>query len=512
MSTTSTPVQSSSAETASFDNEDTVMVSIKDIQDDSPTLMFSAEAPEMVPSKLQDELKAISTTNRMFENWAKTFRCVPEQYFTPSTEDDVIKIIHLARILGKKVKAIGSGHSPSDLACTDGFMINTDKLNRLINVDQATKTVTVEAGMRLQDLHPILEQHGLALSSLGSISEQSIAGATATATHGSGAEFQSLCGSVLDLTMITASGNRIYCSKTVNSDLFHAAVCSMGSLGIITRMTLQCEDAFRLESIQEPGKLSDVLDRMDELIHSAQHVRIWWYPYTGNVVIWRANRTTKAIQQPPPSWRSSYWFSSQVYQAMLYVTRFIPNLIPALSRFMFWATQSRRIERVDTSFKVFNFDCLFPQYTTEWAIPWSRTSDALRALEQFVEHDQTLINGNEGDKGRRVRVHSPVEIRFVKKDDIWLSPAYMVDICYIGLIMYRPYGLPVPYKRMWTGFEKIMSSLGGRPHWAKAHPVTFEELRASYPKLDEFTQIRKELDPTGMFMNDYLKRHLEPTL
>ncbi|KAG0259783.1 hypothetical protein DFQ27_003903 [Actinomortierella ambigua] len=315
---------------------------------------------------------------------------------------------------------------------------------------------------------------------------------------------EELVGLTKDVTMITASGNQIYASETVNSDIYHAAICSMGALGIITRVTLQCEPAFRLESVQEPGKLSDVLGKMDEIIHSAEHVRLWWYPYTNNVMIWRANRTTKAIQQPAPSWRSSHWFSFHVYQAMLYVTRFVPSLIPALSHFMFWATQSKKIERIDTSVKTFNIDCLFPQYTTEWAIPWSKTSDALMALEHYIERDQ-------GSEEPRVRVHSPVEIRFVKKDKIWLSPAYGVNTCYIGLIMYRPFGAPVPYKRLWTGFERIMSSLGGRPHWAKAHSVTYDELRDSYPKMDQFTLLRKELDPSGMFMNNYLIRHLEPS-
>ncbi|KAF9972100.1 hypothetical protein BGZ73_004817 [Actinomortierella ambigua] len=493
---------SSLVESAIFDSKDTVVVSLEDVHDE--VLVSVAPKQELSPSKLLAELKAISTPGKEFKNWAKTFSCIPEQYFTPRTEDEVVKIIHLAAILGKKVKAIGSGHSPSDLACTDGFMINTDCLNRLVKVDMETKTVTVEAGIRLMELNQILDHHGLALSSLGSISEQSIAGAISTATHGTGAEFHSLCGSVLDLTLITASGSQIYASKTVNPDVYHAAICSMGALGIITRVTLQCEPAFKLESIQEPGKLSDVLGKMDVIIHSAEHVRLWWYPYTNNVMIWRANRTTKPTQQPVPSWRSSYWFSFHVYQAMLYVTRFVPSLIPALSRFMFWATQSRKIERVDTSVKTFNIDCLFPQYTTEWAIPWSKTSDALMALEQYIERDQD-------GKKPCIRVHSPVEIRFVKKDDIWLSPAYGVNTCYIGLIMYRPYGTAVPYRQLWTGFERIMSSFGGRPHWAKAHSVTYDELRVSYPKLDQFTQVRKELDPSGMFMNDYLMRHLEPT-
>jgi L-gulonolactone oxidase len=123
---------------------------------------------------------------------------------------------------------------------------------------------------------------------------------------------------------------------------------------------------------------------------------------------------------------------------------------------MFWATQSRPVERVDDSVKIFNFDCLFPQYVNEWAIPWSRTAEALRALEHFIETGSvkvesssssssspstttttTTITTTTAAKAVGLNVHFPIEIRFVKKDDAWLSPAYGVDSCYIGIIMYR---------------------------------------------------------------------------
>ncbi|KAF8924711.1 D-arabinono-1,4-lactone oxidase-domain-containing protein [Dissophora ornata] len=495
--------------------------------DSNSASLNSKENTQLDVSVLQQQLQSLSKSNKTFENWARTFRCVPEQYYTPTTEEEIIKIIHLARLSGKRVKAIGTGHSPSDLACTDGFMINTDKLNRLISVDKSKMTITVQAGMKLHKLHDHLELYDLAMSNLGSISDQSVAGAMSTATHGSGAEYSSLCASVLDLTMITASGELLYCSKTEKPDIFNAAVCSLGSLGIITRMTLQSEPAFRLENKQDPAKLDDVLKNLDSIIHSAEHVRLWWYPHTDNVVVWRANRTTKEISRPVSSWRTSYWFTFHVYQGLLYICRFIPRLIPTLSRFMFWATQSKPLEQVGGSVEVFNFDCLFPQYVNEWAIPWSRTAEALRALDQFIETGSVKVESGVGVaapsdekkdghavkvvKEAGLKVHFPIEIRFVKKDDVWLSPAYGVDSCYIGIIMYRPYGTPVPYKRFWAGYEQIMASFEGRPHWAKKHSVTFEGLQRSYPKMDAFCEIRAKLDPKGMFLNDYLRRHLIPS-
>lgn len=263
---------------------------------------------------------------------------------------------------------------------------------------------------------------------------------------------------MLDLTLITANGETLYCSKTDQPEVFYAATCSLGALGIITRMTLQCEPAFRLENRQEPAKLDHVLQNMDSIIHSAQHVRLWWYPHTDNVVIWRANRTRKEITPRIISWHTSHWFRYHLYQGLLYVCRFIPSLIPTLTRFMFWATQSKVIERVDDSVKIFNFDCLFPQYVNEWAIPWSRTVEAVKALDRFIETGSVKVESGvvygsssssssgivatapaapPADKETGLKVHYPIEIRFVKRDDAWLSPAYGVDSCYIGIIMYR---------------------------------------------------------------------------
>ncbi|CAG8707862.1 17409_t:CDS:2, partial [Acaulospora morrowiae] len=98
-------------------------------------------------------------------------------------------------------------------------------------------------------------------------------------------------------------------------------------------------------------------------------------------------------------------------------------------------------------------------------------------------------------------------VRFVDQDDVWLSPAYGRRICYIGIIMYRPYKQPTPYKKYWTAFEEIMKSCEGRPHWAKAHKMSVLELSKSYPKFESFINIQKQLDPSGIFLNSYLKRH-----
>ncbi|KAI9365256.1 D-arabinono-1,4-lactone oxidase-domain-containing protein [Pilaira anomala] len=445
--------------------------------------------------QLDSELQQIAVDNFTFQNWSKTFKCTPELLFTPVTESQVQKVILLAKKLNKPLKAFGSGHSPSDLACSPGFMINIDKMDRLLKVDSKNHTVTVEAGMSLHTLHKVLRENGLALSNLGSISDQSIAGVMATATHGTGAHFACLSTLILDITLITADGSILYCSPKENQEVFEAARCSLGALGIITRMTLQAEPDFRLEAIQKPYKFSDVLNDWDAVIHSAEHARVWWYPHTDDCVVWRANRTTKEISRKGPTFIMENWYGFHAYQAMLNITRYSTSLIPYLTKIMFKTLHSKPVEVVDVSNKVFNFDCLFPQYVNEWAIDWKDAPDMLRRLDKFITEND-------------LKVHFPVEIRFVDEDDVWLSPAYGRKTCYIGVIMYRPYGKAVPYKKYWKGYEDLMREYNGRPHWAKAHGQTRQNLEASYPKFHDFLRVRQQLDPNGMFLNDYLKRHV----
>ncbi|CAG8621907.1 9360_t:CDS:2, partial [Acaulospora colombiana] len=377
-----------------------------------------------------EELQKILKPGVKFRNWSKTFGCAPELYFEPECEEDVIKIVELAKTNNKNVRAIGSGHSPSDLACTEGYMINMDKLNRILKIDREAKTVVVEAGMKLHKLNAELNKHGMALSSLGSISDQSISGAISTGTHGSGINFRNLCGQIVSLTLVTSSKGVMRCSANENPDVYKAALCSLGALGEL-----------------KPRDSSYIRDTL---------------------------------------------LGFHAYQLFLYLSRFVPSMNPLITRAMFNLSFSKPAHVIDTSYKVFNFDCMFPQYVNEWSIPLDKTEVAMRKLYKWVD-------------GSGLSMHFPVEVRFVDQDDVWLSPAYGRRRI---LLFFRPYHQPVPYKKYWAAFEEIMKSCDGRPHWAKGHSMSVSELSKSYPKFDSFIDIQKQLDPSGIFLNPYLNRHL----
>ncbi|RKP25185.1 D-arabinono-1,4-lactone oxidase-domain-containing protein [Syncephalis pseudoplumigaleata] len=327
-----------------------------------------------------------------FQNWAKTHSCRPALFFEPDTEAQVI--VKQARAQGKTCRAIGAGHSPSDLACTNDYMIGTDRLDRVIS-----------GGMRLHDLHEYLAQHQLALSNLGSISDQS----------------------VTELTLVLADGAVVTCSAEEQPRLFRAAQCSLGCLGIIVRVTLQCEPAFLLRATEELWSMADLLGRWSDTVHSAEHVRFWWFPHTDNVVVWRANRTTEhAVGRTPAlSWLRDRLFGYHMYELGLYLARFMPRLLTAsIERWKVAWLHQDPIVTVGPSHDVFNFDCLFSQRVNEWAVPADRAPEAIRQLRQIIAQGS-------------FPVHFPIEIRFTAKDDIWLSPAQGHDVCYIGIIMYR---------------------------------------------------------------------------
>ncbi|KAJ1957181.1 D-arabinono-1,4-lactone oxidase, partial [Dipsacomyces acuminosporus] len=385
----------------------------------------TAFAPEEL--QLLDRLRTPGAPNDFeFRNWAGTFRCKPLFYLSPETESEIVQLIGIANRYGLTIKAIGSGHSPSDLACTNAIMLNMDKMNRIISQDTYSCRITVEAGVRLQELHEMLKQRNMALSSLGSISEQSIAGAIATATHGTGMEYGDLSSMITSLVIIDGKGIRWVCNGQKNKDLFDAARCSLGALGIITQVTIQCEPFFSLYAVQEPESLEYVLDNLPKVVHSAEHVRFWWFPYTDNTVVWKANRTHLDHIPSPESFVKDRLYGFHWYQLQLYKARFTPNDIPQLTKEHFANRFNRKLEWVDDGYKVFNFDCLFPQYVNEWAIPWENTPQALRQLRDWIDA--------ENEKNGGVRVHFPIEVRFVKESDVWLSPAYDQIVCYIGVI------------------------------------------------------------------------------
>jgi len=140
-----------------------------------------------------------------------------------------------------------------------------------------------QGGITLNDLHAQLARHNLGMINVGSISDQTLAGVVTTATHGSGIGYGVMSTHVIGLTLLLADGSRVFCSSNERPDLFFASICGLGATGFILNIQLEVEPAFRLKEIQESLPFDEFMERYDELVYSAQHVRFWWYPASDTV-------------------------------------------------------------------------------------------------------------------------------------------------------------------------------------------------------------------------------------
>lgn len=264
-----------------------------------------------------------SPTSR-FSNWGQTFHCTPLAVFEPETESQCKLILELARREGKGVRAAGVGHSPSDLACTNEFMLRTTKLNQVLEVQSRYLSlfesrlilapqvhtdklyVVVQPGIILHDLHAQLQTKGLAMKNVGSISDQTLGGIVTTATHGTGINYGVISTHVLALTMLLADGTRIQCSRQENEDLFLATLCGLGATGLIVDISLAVEPAYHLKEVQKSVPFNEVIQRLDSMAHSVEHFRFWWFPAADTVRLSFSNRSQEVrprlvspVQEPP---------------------------------------------------------------------------------------------------------------------------------------------------------------------------------------------------------------------
>ncbi|GAA5940740.1 hypothetical protein JCM1841_000345 [Sporobolomyces salmonicolor] len=301
---------------------------------------------------------APGTAASVFTNWATTFRSQTEATFRPTEVEQVRWVVELARREARELRAAGAGHSPSDIVCTGGYVVDLRGVDRVLDIDAATETFHAEGGILLRNLHPILQEADLALSSLGSISDQTLAGAISTSTHGSGVTFGSLSTYVtfLDLILPLPDAPVVRVSREQDLDLFMSALCGLGTVGVIVGVGMRAEKAFRLEEECFSMTFETFQRYWREVAESAEHVRCWWFPQIGRVKVSRLNRTTKvrltpsapsldspsssrtdpfSNEQPitpPPnplkSWLIDRFISHHVHAVALFLSRYFPSILP----------------------------------------------------------------------------------------------------------------------------------------------------------------------------------------
>jgi FAD-linked oxidoreductase len=399
-----------------------------------------------------------------------------------------------AAAAGRRVKPIGSGHSFTAIGRPEDVQLVLDRHAQLVDVD-ATGRVTVQAGMPLHRLNAELAARGWALTNLGDVDRQTVAGALSTGTHGTGARFGGLATQLRAMELVLADGSVLRCSAEENADVFAAARIGLGALGVVSTVTLQAEPAFALRAEEGPARLPELLEDFDAFMTSTDHVEFYWFPHTDRCLTKRNTRVPLADGLAPLSRWRAFWddevLANAAFAAVVAIGRRVPALVPRLAQFSARALGQRTA--TDLSHRVFVSRRRVRFREMEYAVPREAAAEVLTELQRAVEASDW-------------RVPFPVEVRVAAADDIPLSTASGRDTAYVAVHV-PARSDPGPY---FDRLEAIAGAVGGRPHWGKLHGLDAAALAGRYPRFGEFTALRDRLDPGGVFANAHLDRVLGP--
>jgi L-gulono-1,4-lactone dehydrogenase len=426
-----------------------------------------------------------------WRNWAGDQRCVPARIERPADRGDLIESVKRATDQGLTVRAVGSGHSFTDAACTGGVLFDMTGLNRVLEVDRDSGLVKVEAGIGLRPMNELIWGHGLALENLGDIDRQTVSGAVSTGTHGTGSRFRNLSSMIEAMELVLPDGTLLDVSRSADPELLPAARIGLGALGVIATVTLRTMPAFTVRRTDSPLPLAETLDRLYDLADGSDHFEFYVFPHTDVALLRQSDRT----DEPPQPRNPALEFGQEIILenwamgTIARIGRRLPSRIPRLSRFI--ASQVAKTTKMDRSYRVFASRRLVRFTEMEYSIPRRHAAEAIpRVLEAAERADPP--------------VGFPIEVRFVAGDDSWLSPAHDRDSAYIAVHQYEG----MAWESYFRAVESIMDSYGGRPHWGKRHFQTAATLAERYPRWDDFLGARDRLDPKGSFRNQYLDRVL----
>lgn len=417
---------------------------------------------------------APATNAARWQNWSGIQRCTPRQWLVPASLDELADV--LKRGPGP-LRCVGAGHSFTPLAPTAGTLLSLDNLAGLRQVDPATGMATLGAGTRLSVAARLLDDAGLAFANQPDIDVQSLAGAMATGTHGTGRHLRALHAELLSLKLLTPAGELLECSRTLRPELFAAAQVSLGALGVVTEMTLQAVPRHFLRRHVWLAPTDELLAQAEALSQQHHHFELYLLPFTGYGAAIAHDPVPIGKPVHPPAEDD--------------------NVLRDLQRLRDWFGPWPSLRR----------------WVARKAIAGTHEDDAIDASYALLSSVRpTRFNESEGHVPReqgvaclrevlaamesRNDVFFPIEFRFVKGDDAWLSPFHQRDSCSIAVHALAG----EPYDYLTRDIGRIFRRHGARPHWGKLHDYSADELAAAYPRWRDFLAVRAQLDPQGRML------------
>ena len=416
-----------------------------------------------------------------WRNWSGGLVCNPAGRFSPTTETELSEFLSSTH---GQLRPVGSGHSFTPLVPTDGHLVVLDQLTGMLGHDGGNLQATFAAGTRLGDMGAPLEAVGQSMLNLPDIDRQTLAGATATATHGTGIGFTCLSGFVTDLRLVKPNGDVLDINESEHGELFNAARVSLGALGIVTRMTMQNRTPYRLKAKNWVQPIEEVLESFDESAASHRHFEMFPLTHSKYALTLAIDETDEPVNNPPASPEEAAAFA----QAMAHWATLPPRermpLVDGL------AEQIEPTEVVDASYKILSNIRNGRFNEMEYSVPKEAGAACLREILQ------TIID-------KQIDVVFPLEYRYVRRDDTWLSMS-SGDEDHAAISIHRT--ASEDYRPYFDLIEPIFWKYGGRPHWGKVHSLGARELSALYPRFKDFQALRAELDPEGRLLNAHLRK------
>jgi len=417
-----------------------------------------------------------------WRNWSGAQSCLPLERLAPRHLDELVQVIRRAP---GKIRPVGSGHSFSALVPTDGTLLSLSHFAGLLEHDARTLQAEFGGGTPMSQMGAPLQAVGQALVNMADIDYQTLAGAIATSTHGTGIGFRSYSSNVCGLQLVSAAGEVLDCSREQNPELFAAARVSLGALGVVTKVRMQNRAAFRLRERQWLGKTEELLEDIDNLKRDNQHWEMLVVTHSDYALAVALNETEDPATPPvPPDEEGGNGFIDIIEGLDKHLSD-SPGLRRSLLNNMRHLASFD--DRVDASYEIYANVRNVRFNEMEYSVPAEHGPACLREILKRID------DGN-------LRTWMPVEYRYVKADDIPLSMFEGRDSCAISI--HQHYSMD--HHDFFAAIEPIFWKYQGRPHWGKLHSLGARQLQALYPRWKEFTELRQALDPQGRFVNAHL--------
>jgi len=459
---------------------------------------------------------------RLWTNWARTVTAFPAAVHLPAGRNAIVEVIREVADHGSRLKVVGAGHSPSGIAAPDPgtHLMSLSRHSRVLDLDVSRDEVTVEAGIRLDALVGFLATRGWALPTLGSVAAQTVAGALSTGSHGSGEGAVDRHVSALELIDATGDVHRLTpreddpdhaptaddsaVAPTADDSAvaanapsaFDGARTALGALGVISTATLRVVPAFTLCATMTAMSLEQGMAELPTMA-GAERARLWWYPHTDRVVLWRAYRSAEAPRPASGLRTAADRLATGAHEAGLWAADVLPPLLPLVNRLAATRLLGSRRTVIDTGDRVLTRPEGIRRQVLEYAVPAAAAAGVLGELRRVLRRPG-------------LRAPAPVELRFGPAEVGWLNPSFGRPSCWIGVVGYRPFGQPSDCAAWFAAAGAVLADADGRPHWAAPHAHDAADLSGRYPRWSDFAALRQQLDPAGLFANAYLDRVLGP--